>query len=257
MRKKINRFKNRVLNLIFPNNIKCVFCSEELNQNEYNKTCERCMEILPFITNPCDRCGSQMNENQQGVCLRCKSRNLNFVKAKSVFEYVEYPLNVVHNIKYNGKLYLVEHVAKYLLDAYSTWNLFADIVTNVPMFPLKEKERGYNQSSLIAKEFAERANLQYLELCAKVVDTASQTTLNTSERIKNVEDCFAFKPEMKSKIKNKVVLIIDDVITTGATVSELSKVILNAGAKECYVLSFAHTNVKQMQFEESQDVITR
>ena len=235
---------------MFPSGIKCMFCASELNQNSYNTTCENCLETLPYIKNPCERCGSSMNENQQGVCFRCKSKNFNFVQAKSVFEYVDKPLNVVHNLKYNGKKYLVKYITKYLLDVYSTWNVLADIITCVPMFELKEKARGYNQSKLLAEEFSGVTKIPFYELCLKSVDTPSQTELNTNERLNNVADSFAFKPEFKSQIKGKTILIIDDVITTGATTSEISKILLKAGAKECYVLSFAHTKLQPMDYEK-------
>ncbi len=252
MKQKISKLKDMILDLMFPSGIKCMFCANELNQNSYNTTCEKCLEILPIIKNPCERCGSSMNENQQGVCLRCKSKNLNFRQAKSVFDYTDAPLNVIHNLKYNGKKYLVEHITKYLLDTYSTWNVFVDIVTCVPMFEEKEKIRGYNQSKLLAEEFSQKANIPYYDLCAKSVDTPSQTALNTDERIKNVENSFSFNKEFRKVIKGKIILIIDDVVTTGATTSEISKILLKAGAKECFVLSFAHTKLQQLDYEESQ-----
>ena len=123
MKQKMSKFKDMILNLMFPSGIKCMFCGDELNQNSYNTTCVHCLESLPFIKNPCGRCGSSMEENQQGVCFRCKSNNFNFVQAKSVFDYTDSPLNVVHNLKYNGKKYLVEYIVKYLLDIYGTWNV--------------------------------------------------------------------------------------------------------------------------------------
>ena len=253
MKQKISRLKDAVLNLIYPKNIKCMFCSEELNQNSYNTTCENCLEVLPFIENPCDRCGSPMNENQVGVCFKCKKSNFNFTQAKSVFEYKDNPLIVVHNVKYNAKTYLVEYMVKYLLDIYATWGVFADIITNVPMFETKEKNRGYNQSKLLAEEFANKSKIPFIELSVKVVDNVSQTELNTQERIKNIEDSFMVKSEYKKEIKGKIILIIDDVITTGATSSELSKTLIEAGAKECYVLSFAHTKLNQMDYEQIKD----
>lgn len=242
-------FGEKILNLMYPKNIKCMFCADEMNQNSYNCTCEECLNVITFIKNSCDKCGSPMNENQQGVCIKCKKRNFNFVQAKSVFVYEGLPLKVVHNVKYNACKYLVEYMTKYLLDVYSTWNVFPDIVTNVPMFFTKEKERTYNQSKLLAQIFAKQARLPFEELCAKVVDTESQTNLNTLERIENVKDSFAFKPEHFKLIKGKTVLIIDDVITTGATTSEISKVLLESGAKACYVLSFAHTKINQIDYE--------
>ena len=249
----MNKLKDAVLNLVFPKNIKCMFCGEELNQNSYNTTCENCLEILPFISNPCDRCGSPMSENQVGVCFKCKKSNFDFTQAKSVFEYKDNPLVVVHNVKYNAKTYLVEYMVKYLLDSYATWGVFADIVTNIPMFETKEKIRGYNQSKLMAEEFSKVSKIPFFEICAKVVDNVSQTELNTKDRLKNIEDSFAVKREYRNEIKGKTILIIDDVITTGATASELSKVLIEAGAKECYVLSFAHTKLNQMDYEYVKD----
>lgn len=251
MKQKISKIKDKILDLIFPKNIKCMFCAGELNQNSHNATCEDCLEILPFIKNPCERCGSPMNENQKGVCLKCKNTNYFFKQAKSVFEYENLPLKVVHNLKYNGRKYLTEYMVRYMLDIYATWNLFADFVTSVPMFELKEKERGYNQASLLANEFSLQTKVPFYEFCSKSVDTLSQTELNTQERIKNVEGSFDFKPEYKKLIKGKTILIIDDVITTGATTNEIAKVLVNAGAKDCYVLTFAHTKLQQINTEDN------
>ena len=68
--------------------------------------------------------------------------------------------------------------------------------------------------------------------------------------IENVKDSFAVKREYAEKIKGKIILIIDDVITTGATTSEISKMLVEAGAESCYVLSFAHTVLEQVQTED-------
>ena len=250
MKQKMKRFANKVLDLMYPKSIKCMFCAEELNHLEYNCTCENCMSTLPFIANPCSRCGSPMTVNQKGVCLKCKTRNFYFEEAKSIFEYRKDPLKVVHNLKYNNGLYLVEPMVKYLTDVYSTWNVFADVVTCVPMFETREKMRGYNQSKLLAKEFANKTKVPFVELCAKVVDTKSQTELNTKERIENVKDSFVVKKEYLEKIKGKTILIIDDVVTTGATTSEISKMLTEAGAQTCYVLTFAHTVLEQVQAED-------
>ena len=250
MKQKMKRFANKILDLMYPKNIKCMFCAEELNQFDYNCTCENCLPNLPFISNPCSRCGSPMGENQQGVCLKCKTRNFHFNQAKSVFEYIESPLKVVHNLKYNGKTYLVEYMVKYLLEVYGTWNILPDIITCVPMFPTKEKVRGYNQSKLLAEQFSKIVGVPFVELCSKVVDTVSQTELNTNDRIENVKDSFALKNEHAKLIKNKTILIIDDVITTGATTSEISRVLKQGGAVACYAMSFAHTKLEQIQTED-------
>lgn len=249
MKQKIKAFGNKILNLMYPKNIKCMFCAEELNQNAYNCTCENCLQILPFITRPCSRCGSPMNENQQGVCVKCKRRNFNFVQAKSVFEYAELPKKVVHGVKYNENKFHIEHMVKFMVDEYACWNVFPDFITFVPLFPTKEKERGYNQAKVMAENFSSIVGVPCLDLVEKVVDTPSQTSLGTKARIENVKNSFKFNAEFKSKIKNKTILIIDDVITTGATTSEICRVLSENGAGDCFVLSFAHTKLEQFDVE--------
>lgn len=250
MKQKINKFKEFILNLMYPKHIKCVFCDEELNQNEINKVCENCYEILPFVKNPCIRCGSEMNLNQSGVCLRCKTNNYDFITATSIFNYENEIVKAVHGIKYSGKKHIIKPLANFMLEKYATSNIFVDIVTNVPMFPSRLKERGYNQSFLFAKHFADKANLQHIELCEKIKDTVSQTSLNTRERLENIKNSFNIKPQLKNQIKGKSILIIDDVLTTGATTSELSKVLLSAGASKCYILTFASTKLNQITLEQ-------
>jgi competence protein ComFC len=238
---KLSAIKNKIFDILFPKNIKCIFCGDELNETSHNCTCENCYPILPFINNECDRCGTPVNPENIGVCLNCKTRNFNFCSARSVFGYCDEVLNVVQNLKYNGKRFLGSHMADFMLEKFATLNIPADIITCVPMRHKKEKQRGYNQSGLLAQDFADKIHLPFLDCCEKVVDNPSQTTLSFDERMKNVKDTFKFKKEFKQAIKDKVVLIIDDVITTGATTSELSKVLKEHGAKECFVLSFAHS----------------
>ena len=82
-------------------------------------------------------------------------------------------------------------------------------------------------------------------MCNKITNTISQTELNYSERKANVKDSFKFIAEHKNTIKDKSILIVDDIFTTGATTSELSNVLLQAGAKSCHVLTLAHVSVNK------------
>lgn len=249
MQKK-NNFISKILNVLFPKNVKCIFCGEELNNKSYNKTCEKCFSSLPFIQNSCLRCGAPMNENQSGVCLKCKRTNYDFTFARSVFVYKNEIVKVVHKIKYGGKKYLFDAVSKYMAESFATWSVLPNIITCVPMVVKKQKARGYNQSKVLAENLADTVNLPFYELTRKIKDTTSQTSLSTSERMKNVKDSFAFNKEYKDLIKDKIICIIDDVITTGATTSEISRVLLENGAKACHVFTFAHTQLAQINFED-------
>lgn len=236
-------FGNYLKNLLFPKHIKCVFCGNELATDFYNDTCSECKTDLPFITNFCPRCGVTVSNETIGVCEICKTNNYNFTYARSVFEYTNKVVRVVRKLKYHSGRYLAEQMANYMLELYATSSLSADIVTNVPMHIKKFKKRGYNQSTLLAQEFASKIKLTFKELCSCIVNKPSQTSLSFSERKSNVLDTFAFNQEFKEEIKGKTILIIDDVITTGATTSEIAKVLLENGAKVCNVLTFARTVV--------------
>lgn len=245
MKKFVGKLKESVLNLMFPEDIKCFFCLNELNENSADNTCVECLETLPFIHNPCVKCGVNMDKENMPLCMMCKTHNFDFIQVRSPFIYEDKPLEVVHKLKYNNMKYLSKHMAKYMSYTYGSWGVFADYVTSVPVFKDKEKQRGYNQATLLAKDFCALVGLNFLECLVKTKSTESQTELKVNERFENVKDVFEILPEVKAKIKGKTILIIDDVITTGATINEVSKVLKKAGAKECYALTFAHASLRK------------
>lgn len=247
MKDKFKKFKNYILKLIYPNHIKCIFCGDELNQNSYNDICERCLKDLPFITNCCAKCGNPIHKEDTGVCGSCKITNYDFENARAVFEYKDKVMLSAHKFKYSDGKYLFEPFAKLLAAKYATENLFADVVVYVPMFKTKEKKRGYNQAKLLAYEFSKITNIECVDIVEKVVDNVAQASLNFKQRRENVKDIFKIKNELKHKIKGKVVLLIDDIFTTGATASEICKLLTSAGASKCYVLTLAHTNFKDVE----------
>lgn len=235
------KIKNFVGELIFPNKIKCMFCGEELNGQNSNETCNECMSTLPFIMHACPRCGVCLTDNNFGVCINCKANNYYFDTARAPLNYTDKVVDVVHLLKYENAKYLISGMVDYMADCYAAWNIVPDFVCAVPSHPSRVKQRGYNQAELLAEEFCKRFNLTYLPLCLKVKETPSQTTLSFKDRRTNLTDCFAANPIHLDKIKNKIVLVIDDVVTTGSTVSEVAKVLKKAGAQQVHVLSFAHT----------------
>lgn len=240
--KKLNHYFRK---LIYPNGIKCIFCGDELNQNEYNSTCENCLKNLPFVDRWCEKCGNPISENNTAICSICRTTNYNFVMARSVFIYKDEVLKTIHKFKYHSGKYLYKPLTKFMLDYYATQNLFVDCVTFVPMFKKKQKLRGYNQAKLLADEFGKHANLKVYDFCEKIVDNTSQTELDFKARRENVKDTFKFRSELKSEVKDKVVLVIDDIFTTGATTNEICKVLIDAGAKECFVFTLAHTMLEE------------
>lgn len=240
---KFNNLKDRILNAIYPNTIRCIFCGDELTKNNRNFTCENCYNSLPLISASCDRCGLPMEDRFNGICPDCRRNNYFFNRAVSVFVYKDEVVNVVHKMKYNSVPDLADKLANFLVEAYARLDVNADIITFVPMHKEKQKARGYNQAELLAKFVAEKFKIPCLDLTYKIKDNPTQTALGFKERKENIKNVFEFNSVYKPDIKNKTILLIDDIFTTGATCNELTKIIKNAGAKDVFVLTLARSIV--------------
>ena len=115
-----------------------------------------------------------------------------------------------------------------------------DIIIPVPIHNKRRKERGYNQSALIAKEFSKNINeLEYEDILIKKKNAIAQSTLNKEERLKNAIDMYKIKENKQDIIYNKNVLIFDDIYTTGATANECAKAIRGANSNKIGVLTIA------------------
>lgn len=234
---------NKFLDTLFPENLKCIFCDDEINESAVNLTCPVCFEKLPRIENACLKCGTSQDFKDTPICFNCKSHNHDFEMARSPFIYQDNILQLVHKFKYDSGAYLAKPMAMFMAETYATMGVDVDFIAYVPLTKTKESERGYNQAELLAKQVSSLVQIPLVNLFEKVKDSKTQTALNTASRKENVKDCFKLTSE-KRKAKNKSILIIDDVITTGATTSELSKIAKKGGIKSCFVLTFAHTKLE-------------
>ena len=148
--------------------------------------------------------------------------------------------HLIHSLKYTGKFltgyFLGEVLGKNIKNELLSWNI--NLILPIPLHQLKKAERGYNQSLYISKGLSKEINIPVGSgIITRRKYTHSQTTMNLLERQKNIEE--AFKVKNKKKITGKNILLIDDVITTGATISECGKVLLDSGAKRVYAASVA------------------
>jgi ComF family protein len=143
-------------------------------------------------------------------------------------------------LKYNGKFSIGFFLGKILADAlkdkFNEWEF--DYIVPVPLHHLKRAERGYNQSDFIARGIK---SIIKIPINAKILIrtrfTESQTNLNMQERNENMKNAFSVK--RKKLLKGKTILLIDDVITTGATISECGRILLENGAVKVYAASVA------------------
>ena len=143
---------------------------------------------------------------------------------------------LVKKLKYGNRRDLAETMAR-LLFRYSDIDGDFDMVCAVPLHPCRMKLRGYNQSEVFARQIASEMELPYVDLLERVVDTVSQTNLNHARRIKNVEGAFALAEDIS--VKGARILLVDDVVTTGATALECAKVLKEHGAVRVGIAVFA------------------
>lgn len=216
-------------------NFTCDICGREVFGNE--RICKRCLDDLPWVEEPyCPVCGRA--QKSEGVCLECKRERPPFAYARSVFRHEDAAKGLVVRFK-RGDKYLADTIAPLLAEKMKDFQE-ADMISYVPMTKRAERARGYNQSYLLAKALSKACGLPLFTDVQKVKESEAQKTLTKIERQKNLKGCF--KIADKKQVSGKAVLLIDDTLTTGATLSELSKVFFGAHAKKVYALTVTSVN---------------
>lgn len=222
-----------------PQHITCNLCGAEIFDD--GDFCPDCLKIIPKNDGAiCTNCGRTTTIPTKR-CYSC-SGEWAVDKARSAFLYEDGVESLIKAIKYGGKKYLAEVLAPYLKNVYVK-NFFApDIITFVPMTDKKVRKRGFNQAKLLAEELGKLVDNRPIGLLLKIKDTPEQKTLDLEERKENLLHCF--KVIDKDLVKDKKILLIDDVLTTGATAHAISKTLKKAGAKSVYLLTVASVQKK-------------
>ncbi|KUK10896.1 MAG: Phosphoribosyltransferase [Clostridia bacterium 41_269] len=221
--------------LVLPPVAKCQLCGRRAVKNA--EICVVCRKELEYWTqkyNECDICGHFIS--QKGVCDQCSHERPPFIMARAIGPYRGILKEALYNLKFRGDRKLAvtlgRILGKKLRTSLKLRNI--DYVVPVPMHNKRLKERGFNQSILIAREVAREIRRPIIEnILQKKVNTVPQVQLSLNQRKTNPVN--SFKVKDAEIVKNKVVLLIDDVFTTGTTVAECARELLKAGAEEVYV----------------------
>jgi len=229
-----------VLDLVFPR--ECVGCGAPAGRDARH-FCWNCLAQLEFITDRfCSLCGDPVDGMVENVftCAACHDRKPHFDMARSAARYRGHLREALHAFKYGHDTHLgVDFVPLLAGCVKATWteSVF-DAVTYVPLYPRKERERTYNQAALLASGLAGALDVPLLGDCLRRVRaTATQTNLSAAQRRKNIHG--AFVAEKERWIEGRALLLVDDVMTTGATVDECAKVLKKAGASKVFVVTVA------------------
>lgn len=225
------RFLDMALQWFYPP--RCVLCGKLLKIGQENGICNECQSMTLWKEGAvCQKCGCNIYDNEE-YCERCKKADFVFEKGIAVFSYNEAKRAIAHFKFHYWKrdaLPLGKIMGDYLLTYYPEWKEEAELFVPVPMYNKKQQKRGFNQSELLAEVIAKRIGKSCSTTLKRIRSTTPQSLLDTEQRRKNIIGAFAV--ENPEEIQDKVIILIDDVFTTGVTVNECAKVLYQNGAKK-------------------------
>ncbi|MCX5698015.1 MAG: ComF family protein [Candidatus Omnitrophica bacterium] len=231
--------------IIYPK--RCLACKAPLagaaSGDHY--VCSKCWgEIKKNVPPFCSRCGRHLKKNNlaKNVCSGCARSELHFDRAFSPTLYEGTIKKLLHEFKYKGKDYLGATLTKPMLEFITEYRLpmeYMDLVIPVPLHNSKLREREFNQAHILGSHIAREYKKEIrLDLLVRHRNTLTQTNLETGERLKNVKNCFSVTDG--TAVTGKNILLVDDVLTTGATCSEAALALKNAGAGIVFALTLAN-----------------
>ena len=222
----------------------CQYCQEGRAGRADGYVCSECWRNVRFIVPPmCDRCGLPFEGEISDVfeCANCLEMELHFVHARSAVAAKDMVLEIIHRWKYQRHLWFEPFLAGLLIrEAASAlreggWELIAP----VPLHPQKQAEREFNQAEHLAAHLAKATELPAnSRLVRRVTPTRTQTRLSRTERADNMRRAFAPGPDAGAA-RGKRIVLVDDVLTTGATTSACAQVLKASGAREVCVWTVA------------------
>jgi len=236
----LKKLYNTVLDLLFPEKHICFFCGKHDKSIDEEHICLECMSKLMFIENRCIICGKPLEaESTTNRCADCIRHPHYFTSAISAVEYAGFIKKAIYNYKYGNKAYMYKAFGYLMVQAMQNNNINEfDIIVPVPLHRDKWAKRGFNQSELLAKYISKKYRIpidtKSLRRTRKTID---QNKLHKLQRLQNTKN--AFEVRNRDIFREKIVLLVDDILTTGATADECSKVLIESGARMVIVISIA------------------
>lgn len=208
--------------------------------------CADCWEGVNFISAPfCARCGMPFPHgmgSDVAECMPCLTLSPPFAKARAVFAYDDGSRRLVTRYKYNDRTHATPMYATWLARAGAELLVDAEYLIPVPLHRWRLVTRRYNQSALLVQGLAKLSDKPaLLDGLLRTRHTQKQVGLTREQRKVNVADAFAVHPRHRATLQGKTVLLVDDVLTTGATIESCTRALLDAGVANVLVLTLGRT----------------
>jgi ComF family protein len=237
-------FLQSLKDIVYPKT--CLACRRKTNgQADEGLICKNCwsevkLNIPPF----CVSCGRHLGKKNlnKNICPACIKHRLNFDRAFSPCVYDGVTKKLIQEFKYKNKDYLGKPLSKIMINFIEEFSLpisYLDFIVPMPLHKTKLREREFNQAEILSLHIAEHFNKDMLKnVLLRHRQTKTQTELKDKERFLNIERCFSVNTN--AQLKGTNLLLVDDVLTTGATSSEAALTLKNAGAQTVFVLTLAN-----------------
>lgn len=234
-------------NILFPP--RCVNCSDFVQ--EQGGLCQSCWQELDFLIDPrCRSCGYPFAYDIAEIEMLCGSCLQNppaFDAHRAALRYNSGCSHMIQRLKYHDRSDMIPLLARWLQrPAAEFLQKEGLIVIPVPLHPLRMLRRKYNQAALLARAFhrTQPQTSLLLDALYRLRRRPPQASLTRKERLKNMRGVFAVTPRHMPQLQHRPVLLVDDVMTTGATLNACAKTLKKAGSGPVYAVTLAHTTLE-------------
>ncbi len=230
--------------LVYPDN--CFLCKTFLNSNHQQQLCKACTsKIIANVPPFCVRCSRhQEHFSDDSLCVQCRDQALEIDRLWGCCLYTEPLSHLIHAFKYQGKTALRKTFIPIMHDFVIQYHLpytDFDLMSPIPLHPVRLRERGYNQSALLSHGLSERLNMPHdPDVLIRTVPTPSQTGLSQKQRWTNTQGAFKMNPS--KKVADKSILLVDDLLTTKATANAAATALKEAGAAHVGIITLSITS---------------
>ena len=218
------------VSLLYPS--VCTICGRSVGAGEY--LCDQCEAKTVRIVAPfCQKCSEPFEGaiTSAFTCANCAHRTIYFDAAVAAYRGRGIVRQMIHEFKYGRQIHLRHLVARWLHAALDDERLCGrrfDVIVPVPLHPARQRERGFNQASVLAELLSAQTSIPAKPVLERIRYTTTQTALDRSERMENLHN--AFRLRKNADVRGLRVLLVDDVLTTGSTLNECARILKRASA---------------------------
>ena len=238
----IRPLADTALELVFPSGIKCMCCGAPIPRGNTYSLCKDCFESIRFIKNGCEKCGKPIpQEMHEKLCPSCMDERsmLHFDRAVCCIEYDELIHRIIYGFKYGRKTFMGKYLPKIIMEKLEYEQVKFKAITPVPLSSKRLRSRGFNQTQIMAQELSNLCKKPCVDMLKRTRDTSFLSGLSRYERKKELKGVFTLNEYSHNIISNSDILVVDDILTTGSTSSEIAMTLKEGGAANVYVACLA------------------